>query len=88
MNGEDVVCVNLMLIATVVVPSQRLTGSLGPSLLVPYGGELSISVYSDRKDNHIARFVIVVSSYDRAFSLEVPFIAIIHLFTMKSKGIG
>lgn len=64
-----------MLVATVI-------------LLIANDGEISVLVNSDRKDNHIARLVIVVCRYDGTFTLEVPFIAIIHLLATKSEYIG
>ena len=71
MTAKGVIHLNLMLIASVV-------------LLIANDGEISVLVHSDQKDDHIARLVIVVSCNDRTFTLEVPFIAIIHLLAMKS----
>ena len=63
MTCKDFVNINLMLVASVV-------------LLIANDSEISVLVHSDRKDDHIARLVIVVSCNDRTFTLEVPFIAI------------
>ena len=75
MSSEDIIHLNLMLVASVV-------------LLITNDGEITVFVHSDRKDDHIARLVIVVCCYDRTFTLEVPFIAIIHLFATKSEFCG
>ena len=73
MSSKDFVHLNLMLVSSVV-------------LLVANDGEITVIIYFDRKDNHITRFVIVVCRYNRTFTLEVPFIAIIHLLTTKSES--
>ena len=57
-------------------------------LLVTYDGETSVLVRSDGKDYHVTRLVIVIGCYDGAFTLEVPFIAIIYLFATKSELCG
>lgn len=72
MTSKDVICLNLMLIASVV-------------LLITNESDVSVFIHSDSKDNHVTRLIIVVCGYDGTFSLKVPLIAIIHLFTMKSK---
>ena len=75
MTSKDFVNINLMLITSVI-------------LFITYDGEISVLVNSDRKDNNITWLVIVVSCYDRTFTLEVPFIPIINLFTTKFESFG
>ncbi|MGN0234626.1 MAG: hypothetical protein ACI4B5_09420 [Bacteroidaceae bacterium] len=72
MTSKNVVCLNLMLIASVV-------------LLIANDSNVSIFVHSDRKDNHITRLIVVVCCYNGTISLKVSLITIINFFAMKSK---
>ena len=72
MTAEYVVCLNLMFITSVI-------------LYIANDGEIIVFVNSDGKDNNITRLVIVVGCNYGTFTLEMPFIAIIHLLAMKTK---